>query len=166
VALILSILYRGPLSSCNYGCEYCPFAKRHETASELATDRRALDRFVSWVVARSVDDRISILFTPWGEALTRRWYRKTLAQLSHLAQVEKVAIQTNLSVPVDWVEEADKSRLALWATYHPSEVDRAEFLDRCRELDRRGVRYSVGMVGLKGHRAEAEALRRELTPGV
>ena len=27
----LSILYRGPLSSCNYGCEYCPFAKHRET---------------------------------------------------------------------------------------------------------------------------------------
>ena len=24
----LSILYRGPLSSCNYACGYCPFAKR------------------------------------------------------------------------------------------------------------------------------------------
>ncbi|MEN8446791.1 MAG: radical SAM protein, partial [Cyanobacteria bacterium J06555_13] len=28
----LSILYRGPLLSCNYGCEYCPFAKRQQTA--------------------------------------------------------------------------------------------------------------------------------------
>ena len=27
-----NILYRGPLSSCNYGCEYCPFAKHAESA--------------------------------------------------------------------------------------------------------------------------------------
>ena len=32
---LLSILYRGPLSSCNYGCEYCPFAKREESRAEL-----------------------------------------------------------------------------------------------------------------------------------
>ena len=166
MALTLSILYRGPLSSCNYACEYCPFAKHHETARELAVDRRALDRLVSWAVARPAEDRISILFTPWGEALTRRWYREALVRLSRLPQVEKVAIQTNLSVPIDWVEPADKSRLALWVTYHPSEVDRAGFLGRCRELDRRGVRYSVGMVGMREHRAEAEALRRELASGV
>jgi hypothetical protein len=46
VALSLSILYRGPLSSCNYACGYCPFAKRRETAAELARDREALARFV------------------------------------------------------------------------------------------------------------------------
>jgi MoaA/NifB/PqqE/SkfB family radical SAM enzyme len=166
VALTLSILYRGPLSSCNYGCEYCPFAKRHETAPELAVDRRALERFVAWVANRPVDDRISILFTPWGEALTRRWYREALVRLSLLPHLDRVAIQTNLSVPLDWVEPADRSRLAFWATYHPSEVDRAAFLGRCQELDRRGVRYSVGMVGLKEHREEAEALRRELSPEV
>ena len=48
----LSILYRGPLSSCNYACGYCPFAKRRETAAELARDRTALERFVAWVAAR------------------------------------------------------------------------------------------------------------------
>jgi sulfatase maturation enzyme AslB (radical SAM superfamily) len=44
----LSILYRGPLSSCNYGCEYCPFAKREESYAQLETDRVALLRFVAW----------------------------------------------------------------------------------------------------------------------
>jgi MoaA/NifB/PqqE/SkfB family radical SAM enzyme len=166
VALRLSILYRGPLSSCNYGCDYCPFAKRHETAAELAVDRRALGRFVDWVAERAPEDRIAILFTPWGEALTRRWYREALVRLSLLPQVERVAIQTNLSVPLEWVEAADRRILALWATFHPSEVDRATFLGRCRELDRLGVRYSVGVVGLKAHREEAAALRRELSPDV
>jgi MoaA/NifB/PqqE/SkfB family radical SAM enzyme len=166
VALSLSILYRGPLSSCNYGCEYCPFAKHHETAAELAVDRRALERFVAWVADRPTGDRIAILFTPWGEALTRPWYREALVRLSHLVHVERVAIQTNLSVALDWTDRADTSRLAFWATFHPSEVDRATFLGGCRELDRRGVRYSVGIVGLKEHREAAEALRRELSPDV
>ena len=37
----LSILYRGPLASCNYGCEYCPFAKRKDSREALATDLAA-----------------------------------------------------------------------------------------------------------------------------
>ena len=41
----LSILYRGPLSSCNYGCTYCPFAKHAETAAEHEVDQRALEHF-------------------------------------------------------------------------------------------------------------------------
>ncbi|WP_435022477.1 STM4011 family radical SAM protein [Tundrisphaera sp. TA3] len=162
----LSILYRGPLSSCNYACGYCPFAKRRETAAELAADRRALDRFVAWVLDRPDGDRIAILFTPWGEALTRRWYREALVRLSHTPQVVRVAIQTNLAASPGWAEAADRDRLALWATYHPGEVPRSAFLRRCRKLDRLGVRYSVGVVGLKEHLGEAEALRRELAPGV
>lgn len=164
MALNLSILYRGPLSSCNYGCEYCPFAKHRETAAELAVDRHALRRFVDWVEGRAPDDRIAVLFTPWGEALTRRWYREGLARLSQMPHVARAAIQTNLSAPLNWVEQADTSRLALWATFHPSEVDRATFVARCRELDQLGVNYSVGVVGLKEHRGEIEALRRELSP--
>jgi len=49
----LSILYRGPLSSCNYACGYCPFAKRTETPTELAHDRACLERFVAWVGGRT-----------------------------------------------------------------------------------------------------------------
>ncbi|MGE3807331.1 MAG: radical SAM protein, partial [Gemmataceae bacterium] len=77
----LSILYRGPLSSCNYGCDYCPFAKRQETATELKIDRLALERFVDWVDGQG-GKQIGILFTPWGEALTRRWYQRALARLT------------------------------------------------------------------------------------
>ena len=166
MALNLSILYRGPLSSCNYACGYCPFAKRRETAEELARDRRALERFVAWVLERDPGDRIAVLFTPWGEALTRRWYRDALIQLSQAPQVIRVAIQTNLSPSLAWTARADRDRLAFWATFHPGEVSRARFLRRCQSLDRLGVRYSVGVVGLKEHLDEVEALRRELAPGV
>ena len=161
----LSILYRGSLSSCNYGCDYCPFAKRHETAAELAIDEKALNRFVNWIGSRT-QDRISILFTPWGEALIRRWYQQAFIKLSQLRHVEKIAIQTNLSCRLDWVEHCDKSRIALWTTYHPSEVTRERFLAQCRELDTRGVRYSVGVVGLKEHESEIHLLRQELSPNV
>jgi MoaA/NifB/PqqE/SkfB family radical SAM enzyme len=161
MALNLSILYRGPLSSCNYGCVYCPFAKHAETASELAADRRALERFTDWVSTRG-DDRIGILFTPWGEALVRRWYQEALVRLTRLPHVTRAAIQTNLSCRLDWVENCDKRRLALWATFHPTEVERERFVRQCLDLDRRGVRFSVGAVGLKEQRDEIAALRREL----
>lgn len=157
----LSILYRGPLSSCNYACDYCPFAKHVETRQEHDTDRRALERFVDWVGERA-DDRIGVFFTPWGEALARKRYQEALIALTTMPHVVKGAIQTNLSCRLDWVERCDKQKLALWATYHPAETTRARFLAKCAELDERGVRYSVGVVGLKEHAEEIDALRREL----
>src|SRR5262245_11796518 len=102
----LSILYRGPLSSCNYGCGYCPFAKHHESAEELRRDEEALERFVNWVGKRTGDE-ISILFTPWGEGLIRRWYQRAFVRLSAFAQVQKVAIQTNLSCRLDFIDQCD-----------------------------------------------------------
>ena len=161
MALDLSILYRGPLASCNYGCTYCPFAKKQESAAELRGDRDALERFVDWVAGRT-GDRIGILFTPWGEALVHRAYQQALARLTRLPHVRRAAIQTNLSCRLDWVDDCDKERLALWTTYHPTEVQRPRFLAQCRDLERRGVRFSVGVVGLKEHFAEIAALRREL----
>jgi MoaA/NifB/PqqE/SkfB family radical SAM enzyme len=161
----LSILYRGPLSSCNYGCDYCPFAKHFETASELAEDRRCLERFVVWAAGRS-QDSLGILFTPWGEALIRRWYQDALIRLTNLPNIHKAAVQTNLSCQLDWVESCDRSKLALWTTFHPTETKREGFLARCRELSSRGVRYSVGVVGLKEHEAEIASLRHELPTDV
>jgi MoaA/NifB/PqqE/SkfB family radical SAM enzyme len=164
--LDLTILYRGPLSSCNYDCHYCPFAKRHETSAELAVDRKALERFVAWAEARPADDRLSLFFTPWGEALVRRWYQEAAVTLSRLPHVRKVAFQTNLSCGLDWVVRCDVSKLGLWCTFHPSQTGRAAFLDQCRILDRLGVSYSAGSVGLKEDFDEIERLRQELPPHV
>src|SRR4029077_6871789 len=132
---------------------------------EHAADRRALERFLDWIEARH-EDRLAVFFTPWGEALIRKRYQQALVRLTRLPQVTKAAIQTNLSCRLDWVEACDKRKLGLWATFHPTEVARARFLARCGELDRRGVRFSVGVVGLKEHAAEVEALRRELPPHI
>jgi MoaA/NifB/PqqE/SkfB family radical SAM enzyme len=161
----LSMLYRGPLASCNYGCEYCPFAKHTETAEEHECDRLALERFVGWVAGRK-DDQISVFFTPWGEALNRRRYQRAFMALTHMPQVQKVAIQTNLSCRLDWVEQCVKARIGIWATYHPAEVERARFVAKCHELDQRGVRLSVGVVGMKEHAEEIEAIRAALPPHI
>lgn len=161
----LSILYRGPLVSCNYACGYCPFAKRAETRDELARDRACLERFTGW----ATDWRggpLGVLFTPWGEALVRRWYQDALVALTNTPHVVKAAVQTNLSCRLDWVDACDKGKLALWCTYHPGETTRARFLAKCRELLGRGVRFSVGVVGMKEHADEIAALRAELPPSV
>ncbi len=158
----MMILYRGPLASCNYDCPYCPFAKRRDSPEQLRADRSALGRFVDWATENPDGHQLSVLFTPWGEGLTRRWYRDAMVTLSHLSHVDRVAIQTNLSCRLDWLAGADPSTVALWATYHPGEVSRAAFLAKCAELQRLGIRYSVGTVGLPEHLAETRALRSEL----
>jgi MoaA/NifB/PqqE/SkfB family radical SAM enzyme len=161
----LTILYRGPLISCNYGCEYCPFAKRSQTAAELAVDRQALEQFTDWV-AQKTQHRFSILITPWGEALIHPWYQQALAKLTHLPNVDKAAIQTNLSCKLEWVEDCNKEQLALWTTFHPEWVSLEQFVAKCLELDRRGVRFSAGVVGFPKFKEAIAALRRELPPHI
>jgi MoaA/NifB/PqqE/SkfB family radical SAM enzyme len=155
----LSILYRGALSSCNYGCDYCPFAKRRESREELELDRLQVERFVRFVAGRT-DDRIGVLFTPWGEALIRPWYQEALVALSCMPHVTKVSIQTNISAPLEWTERCDLGSLALWTTYHPTQVTRERFLAKTGELLRRGVRHSVGVVGMRENLDEIEAIRQ------
>lgn len=158
----LDILYRGPLASCNYGCAYCPFAKRKDTRAELAADRAAWQRFVAWAAALPADDQLGVLVTPWGEALIRRWYQDGLAELTHLPHVRRAAAQTNLSGSLAWLSAARTDRLALWCTYHPAWTTLEAFLAQCRRLDAAGVRHSVGVVGERAHHAAAVALRAAL----
>lgn len=161
----MRILYRGPLASCNYDCPYCPFAKRRDPPELLRADRAALERFVAWVEA-DPQRPVEVLFTPWGEGLTRSWYREALVRLSHLPHVGRAAIQTNLAGRLGWVAGADPGTLALWCTYHPGQVGLERFLRQTAVLERHGVRHSVGIVGLPEHLAEAVALRRALPAGV
>jgi MoaA/NifB/PqqE/SkfB family radical SAM enzyme len=159
-----SILYRGPLSSCNYECDYCPFAKTRNTREELLDDQRKLNRFRDWVATRR--EQIGILFTPWGEALVHRAYQKALCELSHLKHVSRVAIQTNLSCALDWVSSADQRTLALWCTFHPTQVPLERFVRQCHVLDAHGIRYSVGVVGTKDALPFLEPLREQLRPEI
>ena len=101
-----------------------------------------------------------------SEEHVRRWYQDALVALTRMPHVVKAAIQTNLSCKLDWVEDCDKARLALWCTFHPGETTRDRFLAKCRALYARGVRFSVGVVGLKEHFAEIAAVRKELPADV
>ncbi len=161
----LSLLYRGRLSSCNYDCPYCPFAKTRDTRATLQRDAADLARFVDWVEHDAPAD-ISVLFTPWGEALVRRHYREAMTRLSHLPHVRRVVAQTNLCIGLDWLDHVDRDRLALWCTYHPGQVRREAFVARCLRLRERGVRFSVGMVALHEHADEIARLREALPADV
>lgn len=157
---VLTLLYRGTLESCNYDCHYCPFAKRTDSRARLARDAAEVSRFVAWVGQQRRP--ISVLFTPWGEALVRRHYRVAIQTLSHMAHVRQVALQTNLSGPLDWLQEAQKDKIGLWCTYHPDQTTLERFLERCQRLDRLGVRLSVGVVAMHEHFDAIRALRAAL----
>jgi sulfatase maturation enzyme AslB (radical SAM superfamily) len=129
----LSILYRGSLSSCNYACHYCPFAKHQESIAEHARDAAALERFLAWISAQT-NLEISVFFTPYGEALVRKRYQKAMVVLSQLEHVQKVVVQTNLSGNLAWLKRANISKIALWCTYHPTQVSRTKFLKHCQTL--------------------------------
>jgi hypothetical protein len=72
--------------------------------------------------------------------LIHSWYQQTLAHLSDLPNVRKVAIQTNLSCTLDWIEQAYPDRLALWTTFHPDWSNQEYFLEKCRTLQQQGIR--------------------------
>ena len=105
---------------------------------------------------------VSVFFTPWGEALVRGRYQAALIRLSAMPHVRQLAIQTNLSGKLSWLEHAERHKIALWATYHPNETEQRKFLKQCAELDGYGVRHSVGVVGKKSHLDAIETLREAL----
>lgn len=157
----LSLLYRGWLTSCNYACGYCPFAKRTETEARQLRDQNSLSRFTEWIQEQSGHDW-KILFTPWGEALVRTWYREAVTELTHVPHIISVSVQTNLSCGLDWIESCRPDRLALWATFHPTEADLDMFVRKVLRLQHWGVRISVGMVGVTNQFDAMMRLRRAL----
>ncbi|MCW0220596.1 MAG: STM4011 family radical SAM protein [Prosthecobacter sp.] len=158
------ILYRGPLSSCNYACGYCPFAKTKNTRAELDYDAACLSRFTDWVATRS--EQIGILFTPWGEAMHHLHYQEAMRRLSHLPNVWRVAAQTNLSFAPDKLQDCHRDSTALWTTYHPTETTIPRFIAKSLSLSEIGIRHSVGVVGRKEAFEDIRSLRAKLPPEI
>jgi hypothetical protein len=161
----LSVLYRGPLAFCNYRCGYCPFAKHAPSREAIVDDRQRLARFLHWVTDRPTN-RMSVMFTPAGEALNLVHYQRAIVGLSRMEHVRRVAIQTNLSGPLDWLDDADPGRVGLWTTWHPTQIPLPQFLDKCHHLDAHRIRYSVGLVGVREHVDAIEVIRRALSPEI
>jgi len=161
---LLRILYRGPLESCNYDCSYCPFAKKKNTRAELAYDKECLNKFEDWISRQNKS--ISLLITPWGEAIIRKYYQEALTRLSWQPQIQKVSLQTNLSSGLKWTTAANPEKLALWTTFHPTETTVDKFVDKCQQLHTNQIRYSVGIVGKKENFPFIQQLKEQLPKNI
>ncbi len=157
---MLTLLYRGSLSSCNYSCGYCPFGKKRDTRATLARDAAEVTRFVAWAALQARELRV--LFTPWGEAIVRRHYRDAMLALAALPHVSQVSLQTNLSGPLTWLAGAPAGKLSLWCTYHPDQTTLERFTQRCERLRALGIRHSVGVVARREHFDAIHALQAAL----
>ena len=157
---LTSILYRGALASCNYGCRYCPFRAKKGSWADMSEDQQALNRFLSWLERLEAPDDVAVFFTPQGEALIHEQYRQAMIRLSRL--INKVVIQTNLSCRLDWLAEVKPQHVALWCSFHPDQVDIDVFLHQCAGVARHGVPFSVGVVGIKENLPIIRELRHRL----
>ena len=162
----LLVLFRTRLEWCNFTCGYCPWnAEVHKLpAQAFHDDERRLGRILDRVAELS--QPVEFFITPKAEYLVLPYWREAVGRLLALPQVERVTIQTNLSFDLaDFLDRVDASKLALWTTYHPTEVDTAgleELHDKWRLLHRRGVPFSVGIVGTRENLPHMRTLRERL----
>jgi MoaA/NifB/PqqE/SkfB family radical SAM enzyme len=168
--MTLLVLFRTGLEWCNYTCGYCPWnaTAKGVPAEVFRRDEEHVRRIVDRVAA--LPEQVEFFITPKAEYLVLPYWRSAVARLVALPQVRRVTVQTNLSFDVAaFLDEVDNSRLALWTTYHPTEVP-AEDVERLhakwRLLRERGVRFSVGIVGTRDNLPHLHALRRRLDPDV
>src|SRR5262245_24640435 len=168
--MTLLVLFRTRLEWCNYTCHYCPWnATLNRLEGEaFREDERRLDRVVSRIA--ELPRAVELFVTPKAEYLVLPYWRDAVGRLLALPQVERVTVQTNLSFGVAaWLDTVDHRKLALWTTYHPTEVDAAglEALHAKWALLRgRGGPFSVGVGGTRDNLAHAEALRARLPADV
>jgi MoaA/NifB/PqqE/SkfB family radical SAM enzyme len=168
--MTLLVLFRSRLEWCNYTCPYCPWnaEQTRVSAQEFREDARRVHRVIDRVV--ELPRRVEFFITPRAEYLVLPHWREAVARLCALPQVERVTVQTNLSFDVPaFLDTLTPGKLALWTTYHPSEVDDAgleALLGKWRLLRRRGVPFSVGIVGTRDNLRHAETLRARLDPAV
>jgi MoaA/NifB/PqqE/SkfB family radical SAM enzyme len=166
----LLVLFRTRLEWCNYTCGYCPWnaTARHVPAESFRADEARLNRIIDRVTA--LPDPVEFFITPKAEYLVLPYWREAVARVLGLPQVERVTVQTNLSFDLAaFLERVDATRLALWTTYHPTEVSEGELEKlhaKWRLLQDRGVTFSVGIVGTHENLPHMHALRARLDPRV
>jgi len=159
------IYYRGYAKDCNYSCSYCPFAKNTEKKKDF--DEKYLNKFVEYIENTNFKNIVSIMFTPYGEALTKKYYYDAIARLSKCDQVESVSCQTNASfeakVFLKSLEEsnANFNKIALWASFHKEMTSVEAFTTNILQLNDR-ISLSVGTVGFKEDQNDIERLRKLL----
>jgi MoaA/NifB/PqqE/SkfB family radical SAM enzyme len=168
--MTLLVLFRTRLEWCNYTCGYCPWnaTAQRVPAEVFRADEERLGRIVARVA--ELPERVEFFITPKAEYLVLPYWRAAVARLLALPQVERVTVQTNLSFDVaSFLDRCAAGKLALWTTYHPTEVDEAgleELHAKWDLLRRRGVPFSVGVVGTRDNLPHARRLRARLDRGV
>jgi MoaA/NifB/PqqE/SkfB family radical SAM enzyme len=162
----LLVLFRTRLEWCNYACGYCPWnATAHRLPAEaFRADEARLRRVVGRVGELPQD--LEFFITPKAEYLVLPYWREAVGRLLALPQVRRVTVQTNLSFDLEeFLGTVDAGKLALWTTYHPSEVpagEREALHAKWRLLQERGVPFSVGIVGTRANLPHLRRLRQRL----
>jgi MoaA/NifB/PqqE/SkfB family radical SAM enzyme len=162
----LLVLFRTRLEWCNYTCGYCPWnaTVRRVPADAFRDDELRLGRILDRVA--ELPRAVEFFITPKAEYLVLPYWRDAVARLLAMPQVRRVTVQTNLSFDVaDFLDRVEWRKLALWTTYHPTEVNDGqleELFGRWELLRRRGVPFSVGVVGTREALPHAERLRARL----
>lgn len=166
----LLVLFRTRLEWCNYTCGYCPWnaTVKRVPPEVFRADEARLRRIVARVA--ELPGAVEFFITPKAEYLVLPYWREAVGHLLALPQVERVTVQTNLSFDVAaFLDAVDASKLALWTTYHPTEVaadERERLHAKWRLLWQRGVPFSVGIVGTHANLSHMEELRARLDPDI
>jgi MoaA/NifB/PqqE/SkfB family radical SAM enzyme len=162
----LLVLFRTRLEWCHFTCGYCPWnAEVHKLpAQAFHDDERRLGRILDRLA--ELPQSVEFFITPKAEYLVLPYWREAVRRLLSLPHVERVTIQTNLSFDLaEFLDRVDASKLALWTTYHPTEVNAAgleELYGKWRLLQERGVPFSVGIVGTRENLPHMRLLRERL----
>jgi MoaA/NifB/PqqE/SkfB family radical SAM enzyme len=166
----LLVLFRTRLEWCNFTCGYCPWnADVHKLpAQAFHDDERRLGRILDRVA--QLPQPVEFFITPKAEYLVLPYWREAIRGLLALTQVERVTIQTNLSFNlVEFLDRVETGKLALWTTYHPTEVDGSgleELHRKWKLLQDRGIPFSVGIVGTRENLPHLRVLRERLNRSV
>lgn len=166
----LLVLLRSRLEWCNFTCGYCPWnaTLNRVEAGAFRDDARRLDRLLARIAG--LPRPVEFFITPKAEYLVLPYWREAVGRLLALPQVRRVTVQTNLSFDLAaFLDRIDATKLALWTTYHPGELDDAaarRLEQRWQLLLARRVPFSVGLVGTRENLAHLEALRQRLDPRV
>lgn len=168
--MTLLVLFRSRLEWCNFTCAYCPWnaTQNRVNRDDFQRDEARVHRIVDRVAELSRP--VEFFITPKAEYLVLPYWREAVRRLTHLPQVARVTVQTNLSFDVEsYLDQVDRTKLALWTTFHPTEVsqDTRELIQRrWKFLHQQGTPFSVGLVGTRENLAYLTGLREQLPPEV
>jgi MoaA/NifB/PqqE/SkfB family radical SAM enzyme len=168
--MTLLVLFRTRLEWCNYTCGYCPWnaVVKKVPAEVFHDDEARLQRILDRV--SELPQTVEFFITPKAEYLVLPYWRTAVGRLLELPQVRRVTVQTNLSFDVAaFLDTVNAGKLALWTTYHPTEVSETELESlhaKWRLLRQRGVPFSVGIVGTHENLPQMQKLRERLDRSV